>query len=349
MIGVGFKFFISTVILCIFVFGDEISYRYHYMDGRSCEIKNGQLIENGLSRDLTTFEANKLKKYENDIVKYNEFKFNHPLRSLDDLINLRFNWEKPQIPCFCSFCDDKVDNSKEQIVTVDWEKPEFKRRSSSSHEYEDSFPTPGSLFPTETNNNSKNDDDNEVTEIIDLRSTWGNQLCIAEDDYIVESGVKRYYTEEEKHKLEEYDNEVQNTLSDLREKVLKTFTNGIIKRDIHEYLIHMIKDHSKMMPEFPCLCKSCKDDIKIEEKDEPTLIVDNETKNESKEKPEDKSAKLEEKIEDESEELSKKTKEISSSLSSSEEKIETTTKEKGTTTPRLSKNIPDESSKEHFA
>lgn len=252
--------------------GEEFTYRYHYMDGKECEIKDGQLIENGDVRNLTLDEIEKLRKYENDLIKYNEFSFNQPLRNIEDLFNYNFRLYKPQIPCFCSFCLENPDDIRKQVTRIDFEKPKNKRRLD-QNDYEDSFPTPGFLRRLDNNNDNEN---NDIINVFDLRSPTANDLCIVEDDIIIDGGRRREYTDEDRKKIKQYDKEVSHMISELKERLIKKFDEEIYKPDFHENMIQMIKDHSKNMPGFPCICESCRDndeDNKVEPTDKPLPIT----------------------------------------------------------------------------
>uniref|UniRef100_A0A0N5BXA7 Fam-b protein n=1 Tax=Strongyloides papillosus TaxID=174720 RepID=A0A0N5BXA7_STREA len=262
------KFLCFTLLLLIsIVLGEEISYRHHYTDGKECEVKDGQLIENGIVRYLTPFEIKKLKKYEHDLNIYNEFRIFNPFRNIQDLFNYRSGFDRPELPCFCSFCTENSDNVRTQVTRIDFEKPNYRRRLG-QNEYEDSFPTPGPLEVLDNNNNYEN---NYPTKSFDLRSSTSFDVCIVQDDVIIDGSKHRAYTDEDRIKIKQYDEEVYQMIDELKEKLIKLFDTQIYKPDIHENIIGIVKEHSKSMPEFPCVCDSCKQD---DEEDKNTELTD---------------------------------------------------------------------------
>uniref|UniRef100_A0A0K0F9E1 Fam-b protein n=1 Tax=Strongyloides venezuelensis TaxID=75913 RepID=A0A0K0F9E1_STRVS len=279
----------TLLLLISIVLGEEISYRHHYIDGKECEVKDGQLIENGIVRYLTPLEIKKLKKYEHDLNIYNEFKIFNPIRNMQDLFNYRFGFDKPELPCFCSFCTENSDNVRNQVTRIDFEKPNYRRRLG-QNEYEDSFPTPGPLEVSDSNNNYEN---NYQTKSFDLRSPTSYDVCIVEDDVIIDGRKHRAYTDEDRIKIKQYDEEIYHMIDELKEKLLKLFDTQIYKPDLHENIIRIVKEHSKNIPKFPCVCDSCKQD---DEEYTKTELIDRKIPTTSRPKTNEKTGEIGEDI-----------------------------------------------------
>lgn len=102
-------------------------------------------------------------------------------------------------------------------------------------------------------------------------------IIFFKDDVIIDGGKRREYTDEDRSKIKQYDEEVSHMIDELKEKLMKEFDEETSKPDFHENLIRVIKDHSKDMPNFPCICESCKqgndEDNKVEPTDKPLPMI----------------------------------------------------------------------------